>query len=185
MSSTATALPTGTWNVDPSHSRVGFRVKHLGISTVHGKFGEFEGQLVIGDDGTATASGTVQVASIDTADEGRDGHLKSPDFFDAEQLPEITFQSTAITPKDEDTYEIVGDLTMHGITKQITLTAEVGGQDIDPFGNERVGLEVTGAISRSEWNMKFNMAMGSGNVVVSDKVKLELDIEAVKASDDA
>jgi polyisoprenoid-binding protein YceI len=182
MSTTTTALPTGTWNVDTSHSRVAFKVKHLGISTVHGKFGEYEGQLVIADDGTASASGTVKVASIDTADEGRDTHLKSADFFDAEQYPDITFQSTSITAKDEDTFEIIGDLTMHGITKPITLTAETGGTDFDPYGNERVGLEVTGAISRSEWNMKFNMAMGSGNVVVSDKVKLELDIEAVKAS---
>ena len=180
MSTTATALPTGTWNVDPSHSRIGFRVKHLGISTVHGKFNTFEGQLVTAEDGSVTATGTVQVASVDTSDEGRDTHLRSADFFDAETNPEITFQSTSITAKDEDTYEIVGDLTMHGVTKPITLTAEVG-QDADPWGNDRIGLEATGTINRSDWDIKFNIAMGSGNVVVSDKIKLELDIEAVKA----
>ena len=178
---TATALPTGTWNVDPTHSRVGFRVKHLGISTVHGKFNEFVGQLVTSEDGTITASGTVQVASVDTADEGRDTHLRSADFFDIETHPEITFRSTSITANDEDTWEITGDLTMHGVTNAITLTAEVG-QDEDPWGNDRIGLEATATISRSDWDIKFNIAMGSGNVVVSDKIKLELDIEAVKAA---
>jgi polyisoprenoid-binding protein YceI len=181
MSTTATALPTGTWNVDPAHSRLGFRVKHLGISTVHGKFGEFEGQLVSAEDGTVTATGTVQVSSVDTSDEGRDTHLRSADFFDIETYPEITFRSTSITPTDEDTWEIVGDLTMHGVTNSITLAAEVG-QDVDPWGNDRVGVEATTTIHRSDWGMKFNMAMGSGNVVVSDKVKLELDVEAVKAA---
>jgi polyisoprenoid-binding protein YceI len=179
---TSTALPTGTWNVDPSHSRVGFRVKHLGISTVRGEFGEYEGQLVIAEDGTVTASGTVKAGSIDTSDTNRDAHLKAADFFDIEQFEDITFQSTSITPKGDDTYEIVGDLTMHGVTKPITLTAEVGGSEVDPFGNTRIGLEASGDISRSDYGMKFNMALGSGNIAVSDKVKLELDISAVKAS---
>jgi len=183
MSTAVTALPTGTWNVDASHSRVGFRVKHFGISTVHGTFGEFEGRLVIAEDGTADVSGTVKAASIDTADEGRDTHLRTADFFDVEQYPDISFQSTSITGKDEDTYEIVGDLTMHGVTHPITLTAEVGGQDTDPWGNERIGLEATGSLSRSDWGMKFSMAMGSGNAVVGDKIKLQLDVEAVKATE--
>ena len=182
MSATTTALPTGTWNVDSTHSRVGFRVKHLGISTVRGHFDDYEGQLVIDHDGNVTAGGSVKVASVDTADSDRDNHLKGADFFDAESLPEITFQSTSITAKDEDTYEITGDLTMHGVTKAITLTAEVGGSELDPFGNTRVGLEATGELSRSDYGMKFNMALGSGNLAVSDKVKLDLDISAVKAS---
>ena len=182
MSATATSLPTGTWNVDSTHSRVGFRVKHLGISTVRGEFGTYEGQLVVADDGTVTASGKVDVSSIDTSDADRDTHLKAPDFFDAESYPEITFESTSITAEDEDTYEITGDLTMHGVTKPITLTAEAGGSEVDPFGNTRIGFEVTGEISRSDYGMKFNMALGSGNLAVSDKVKLDLDISAVKAS---
>jgi polyisoprenoid-binding protein YceI len=182
MSATTTALPTGTWSVDPTHSHISFRVKHLGISTVRGSFGEFEGQIVIDDDGTATATGSVKVDSIDTSDENRDGHLKSADFFDVENYPEITFQSTDITATGDDTYEITGDLTLHGVTKPITLKAEVGGQETDPFGNDRVGLEATGELSRSDYGMKFNMALGSGNIAVSDKVKLDLDISAIKAS---
>lgn len=181
MSTTATTLPTGTWNVDPSHSRVGFRVKHLGISNVHGEFHDFDGRFVIAEDGTATASGTVKVASIDTNEGDRDGHLKSADFLDADTYPEITFQSTSITATDEDTYEITGDLTMHGVTKPITLTAEIGGSDVDMYGNTRVGLEATAELSRSDYGMKFNAALGSGNMMVSDTVKLDLDIQAVKA----
>jgi polyisoprenoid-binding protein YceI len=180
MSTTTTSLPTGTWNVDPSHSHVTFSVRHIGISKVRGEFGAYEGQLVIGEDGTLTASGSVKVDSISTKDENRDGHLKSADFFDVENYPEITFQSTGFTALDEDTYEITGDLTLHGVTKPITLTAELGGTGPDPFGGERVGLEVKGEISRGEFGMKFNMALGTGNAVVSDTVKLDFDIEAVK-----
>ncbi len=182
MSTTATTLPTGTWNVDPAHSRVGFRVKHLGISNVRGKFGNYEGQLVIADDGSVTAAGTVDADSIDTSDAGRDGHLKSADFFDVENYPEITFQSTSVTAKDEDTYEITGDLTLHGVTKTVTLTAEAGGSEVDSFGNTRVGFEVSGEVSRGEYGMRFDAALGSGNMVVSDKVKLDLDISAIQAS---
>lgn len=182
MSATTTALPTGTWNVDPAHSHVTFSVRHIGISKVRGEFATYEGQLVIAEDGTATASGSVDVASIDTHDENRDGHLQSPDFFDVENHPKITFQSTAITAIDDETYEITGDLTLHGETKPITLKAELGGTETDAFGAERVGLDVSGEISRAEFGMKFNMALGSGNLAVSDKVKLEIDVSAIKAS---
>ena len=180
--STATALPTGTWNVDPSHSHITFSVRHIGISKVRGAFGDFDGKLDIAEDGTLTASGTVKVDSIDTSDENRDGHLKSADFFDVENYPDITFQSTGFEAIDEDTYEITGDLTLHGVTKPITLKAELGGAETDPFGNARIGLDVSGELSRSDYGMKFNQVLGSGNLAVSDKVKLELDISAVKAS---
>ena len=179
---TATALPTGTWNLDPTHSHVTFSVRHIGISKVRGEFKEFEGQLDIGEDGTLSAYGAVKVDSIDTSDANRDGHLNSEDFFDVAGHPEITFQSTGFNAIDESTYEITGDLTLHGVTKPITLTAELGGTETDGFGVERVGLDVSGEISRSEYGMKFNMVLGSGNLAVSDKVKLELDISAVKAS---
>ena len=182
MSTTTTALPTGTWNVDAVHSRVGFRVKHLGLANVRGEFREYEGQLVIGEDGTVQASGSVKVDSIDTGEADRDGHLKSPDFLDAATYPDITFASTSITAVDDDTWEITGDLSIHGVTKPITLKAEVGGSGPDPFGGERVGLEVTGELSRDDYGMKFNQALGTGNAIVSDKVRLDLDIEAVKAS---
>jgi polyisoprenoid-binding protein YceI len=182
MSATTTALPTGTWNVDPTHSHVTFSVRHIGISKVRGEFGTYEGQLVIGEDGAASASGSVDVDSVSTKDENRDGHLKSADFFDVENHPKITFQSTSITEVDEENYEITGDLTILGVTKPITLKAELGGTETDPFGNDRVGLDITGEISRGDFGMKFNMALGSGNLAVSDKVKIELDISAIKAA---
>jgi polyisoprenoid-binding protein YceI len=176
---TETVIPTGTWTVDPAHSRVEFAVKHMGIATVRGNFGTFEGKLEIRADG-AHASGTVETASIDTDEPQRDAHLRSPDFFDAETNPRISFVSKSITMLDGEEFRITGDLTMHGITREITLHADVLGTDIDPWGNERVGLEVTGQLSRGDWEMKFNQALGSGNMLVSDKVKLALDISAIK-----
>lgn len=182
MSATSvTSVPTGTWNVDPSHSVVQFSVKHMGIATVKGQFNEFQGSLTVAEDGTVTAGGTVEVASVDTREAQRDEHLKSPDFFDAATNPQITFAATAITPVDEETFKITGDLTIHGITKPITLEAVVEGTDTDPWGNDRVGLSVVGQLNRGDFEMKFNQALGSGNMLVSDKVKLSLDISAVKA----
>ncbi len=181
MSATALSVPTGTWNVDPSHSEVGFQVKHMGIATVKGKFKEFQGSLTIAEDGTATATGTVQVASVDTNEAQRDEHLRSADFFDAATHEQIAFTSTKIEAVDDETFKIHGDITIHGITKPITLEAVVEGSDVDPWGNTRVGLSVTGQINRSDFEMKFNQALGSGNMLVSDKVKLTLDISAVKA----
>src|SRR5918994_7721524 len=179
MNSTATAtlIPTGTWDVDPSHSTVGFSVKHLGIATVRGKFEQFEGTLEIGDDlSQAHAFGTIQAISVNTNDSGRDEHLRSADFFGVEANPEIRFESKEIRPLDGDTFEIEGNLSMNGVTKPVTLTAVVQGTETDPWGNERVGIEVTGQVNRGDWGMKFNQALGSGNVLVSDKVKLSLDI---------
>jgi polyisoprenoid-binding protein YceI len=185
MISTAktTLVPAGTWTVDPSHSSVGFSVKHLGIATVRGKFDEFEGTLEIGeDDASARAYGTVQGVSVNTNDAGRDEHLRSADFFGVEQNPELRFESTKVAQVDEDSFEIEGYLTMNGVTKPIALRAEVQGTETDPWGNERVGLEVTGQLNRGDWNMTFNQALGSGNLLVGEKVKLNLDISAVKRS---
>jgi polyisoprenoid-binding protein YceI len=184
MSTTAaTVVPTGTWNIDPAHSSVEFQVKHLGIATVKGLFGDFEGTLEIGADGApAKGYGSVKVDSVDTREEQRDAHLRSPDFFDAENHPELTFVSTAIEPVDEDTFKITGDLTIHGVTRQETFEAELQGIEVDPWGNERVGVEVSGSIKRSEYGMTFNQALGSGNMLVSDKVKIALEISAVKAA---
>ena len=181
--STATIAPTGTWNVDATHSRVGFAVKHLGIATVRGTFKEFEGTLEIGDDlSSAKAYGTVKTASVDTNEAGRDEHLRNADFFDAENHPEITFESTRIEATGDGQLQITGDLTINGVTNEVVLDAELGGTEVDPWGNDRVGLEVTGQISRSDFGIKFNMALGSGNMAVGDKVKLDLDISAVKAA---
>jgi len=182
MSTTAitTQIPTGTWTVDAGHSTVGFAVKHMGIATVRGKFEQFEGALEATESGLV-ARGTVQAASVNTNEEQRDAHLRSADFFNADANPVISFQSTAIEPVDEDTFEITGDLTINGVTNPVTLKAEIQGLDTDPWGNDRVGLEVTGQLSRGAYGMTFNQALGSGNMLVADKVKLVLDISAVKA----
>jgi polyisoprenoid-binding protein YceI len=177
---TSTQIPTGTWTVDPGHSTVGFAVKHMGIATVRGKFEQFEGALEVSESGVV-ARGTVQAASVSTNEDQRDAHLRSADFFNAEVNPVISFQSTAIEPIDEETFEITGDLTINGVSNPITLKAEVQGLDTDPWGNERVGLEATGQLSRGAYGMTFNQALGSGNMLVADKVKLSLDISAVKA----
>lgn len=180
---TSTLVPTGTWSVDPAHSKVGFAVKHMGIATVRGEFKEFEGTLEVGEDlSAAKAHGTVTIASVDTNEPQRDGHLRSPDFFDADTHSTLTFESTRIEPVDDETFRIVGDLTLRGVTKEIVLEAEVQGTDVDPWGNDRVGLEITGQLSRGDYGMKFNQALGSGNVLVGDKVKLALDVSAVKQS---
>jgi polyisoprenoid-binding protein YceI len=175
------AAPSGTWKVDPIHSNVGFAVKHMGIATVRGGFTEFEGTLELGEDlSSAKAYGTVKVESVDTSEPDRDQHLRSPDFFDVAQYPELRFESTSIEALDEETFRITGSLTIRGVTNEIVLHAAVQGTDVDPWGNERLGLEVTGQLSRRDYGMKFNQALGSGNMVVGDTVSLALDISAVK-----
>ena len=181
MSQALATVPTGTWGADVGHSRVGFAVKHLGIATVHGRFTDFEGTLEMGDEiSSAKIKGSVKAASVNTEEEARDEHLRSADFFDAVEYPEITFESTAVSPKDEETLKVTGDLTIHGVTNEVELDVEIVGTETDPWDNARVGLEVTGVISRGDFGMKFNQALGSGNMLVSDKIKLHLDVSAVK-----
>ena len=178
---TPVRVPTGRWAVDPSHSSVEFQVKHLGIANVRGYFANFGGTVEIGEDlASAKVHGTVDAGSIDTNDEGRDAHLRSPDFFDVGQYPDISFKSTEITPTGDETFEITGDLTMHGVTRPLKLEAEITGTEQDPYGNDRVALEVTGQLNRSDYGMTFNQVLGSGNALVSDRVKLRLDVSAIK-----
>ncbi|HLH14824.1 MAG TPA: YceI family protein [Solirubrobacteraceae bacterium] len=178
---TQVALPTGTWQVDPVHSSVEFQVKHLGIASVKGQFKEFEGTLEVGPDG-ARAFGKVDVASVDTREPQRDAHLRSPDFFEVETHPHITFESTSFRQLDEDTFEVQGEFTIHGVTRPLKLDVTLEGTETDHEGNPRVGLSASAQINRSDYGMKFNMALGSGNVVVGDKVKILLDISAVKTA---
>ena len=174
-----TPVPQGTWQVDPVHSSVEFHVKHLGIATVKGQFKVFEGTLNVGAEG-ARAFGTVDVASVDTREPQRDEHLRSADFFEVEQFPQITFQSTAIRPLDDEEFEIDADLTIHGVTRPVTLKATFEGAETDHQGNDRVGVSASAQINRSDFEMKYNAALGSGNLVVSDKVKILVEISAVK-----
>jgi polyisoprenoid-binding protein YceI len=175
-------ISTGTWEVDPAHTRVGFAVKHMGVSTVRGEFREFEGAFEVAEDlSSSRAYGTVQAASVDTNQPQRDEHLRSADFFGAEENPELRFESTRIEEIGEDTFRVVGDLAMNGVTNEVELLAEVTGSDIGPAGEERIGLEITGQVSRRDYQMRFDAALGSGNAVVADKVKLALDVAVVKS----
>lgn len=178
---TRSLIPTGTWTVDAAHSTVGFAVKHMGIATVRGRFTEFEGTLEVGEDlAGSSARGTVKAASITTEEQQRDEHLRSPDFFDVERFPEIAFESTSVEAIDDESSVVAGNLTMHGVTQEVKLQAVVQGTDIDISGDQRVGLEAVGVLNRSDFDMKFNQALGSGNVLVGDKVNIALDISAVK-----
>jgi polyisoprenoid-binding protein YceI len=177
---TAPLIPTGTWTVDAAHSSVRFSVKHMGIANVRGRFSEFEGTLEMHENlADCRAFGTVKVASIDTGEPQRDDHLRSADFFNVEEFPEMTFESTRAEAIDDDSTRVFGNLTMHGITKEITLDVLVQGTDTDPWGNTRAGLEIVGKLLRSDFDMKFNQVLGSGNKLVGDKVGLALDISAV------
>ena len=181
MSTTATTIvPVGTWAIDPSHSKVGFSVKHMGIATVRGEFEKYDGSLTVGADGTYSVTATVEAASINTQEPQRDEHLRSPDFFSAEEHPQLTLTSTSVEQKGDDELRITGRLTMNGVTNDVTLDAEVLGTDVDPWGNDRVGLELRGQLSRGEYGMKFNQALGSGNMLVSDKVKIAIVLSLVR-----
>jgi polyisoprenoid-binding protein YceI len=181
---TATLAPTGTWNVDRVHSRVGFAVKHLGIATVRGSFNDFEGVFEFGEDlASSRAYGTVKTASVDTGESARDEHLRNADFFDAEINPDITFESTSIEHLDEDVLKVTGNLALNGVAKEQTFHAELQGTEVDPGGNVRVGLEISGQISRGDYGMSFgDQLLGSGNRAVGDKVKIAIDVSAIKAA---
>ncbi len=170
------------WVIDPSHSEVQFKVKHLVISTVTGSFGQYEGQVESnGDDfDGAKISFSADISSINTGSEQRDGHLKSADFFDAEQFPKLTFVSTSMTKTGDDTYSLAGDLSMHGVTKAVTLKAEYGGQMQDFYGQTKAGFEINGTIKRKEFGLTWDGVTEAGGVVVSDDVRLVLNIQVTK-----
>ncbi|PWJ24032.1 polyisoprenoid-binding protein YceI [Branchiibius hedensis] len=170
-------LTPGVWTVDPSHSTVGFLARHLMVSKVRGSFTEFTADVKIGEQfEDSTVSATVQLASVSTGSEDRDGHLKSPDFFDVENNPTMTFTSTKVTP---DTLE--GDLTIKGVTKPVTFELEFDGVSADPWGGTRAGFEATTEINRKDFGLTWNVAVEGGGVLVSEKVKINLDIQLVKA----
>jgi len=175
-------LAKTTWAIDPTHSEIQFKVKHLVISTVTGSFKSFEGTLETeGDDFTdAKIQFSADIDSIDTNMPQRDGHLKSADFFDAENHPKLTFVSTSFTKKDEDTYILTGDLTMRGTTKSVTLSATYGGQMVDFYGNTKVGFEIAGKVNRKDFGLNWSAVTEAGGVVVSDEVKLHLNIQLAK-----
>jgi polyisoprenoid-binding protein YceI len=182
---TATASATGTYTIDPSHSRIGFVARHAMVTKVRGSFNEFEGTGYFDAENPANShlQVTVQAASIDTRNADRDGHLRSNDFFDMETYPTITFTSTSVDVVDDETYRVTGDLTVKGVTRPVTVDFEYAGTAVDPFGNTRLGLDGSVVINRKDWGVNWNAALETGGVLVSEKVTLEFEVSAIKAAD--
>lgn len=178
MSTTTKTL----WTIDPAHSEVQFKVKHMVISTVTGNFNSYSGQIEADSDDFKNAKGTftADIDSISTNNEGRDSHLKSDDFFKAEKFPQLSFESTSVSKTADNEYEVAGNLTIRDITKEITLNAVHGGTAVDPHGNTKAGFEITGVINRKKFGLKWNGVTEAGNVMVSDDVKLQLNVQFAK-----
>lgn len=180
MTTATTTLPNlapGTWAIDPTHSTVGFVVRHLVVSKVRGTFNDFTGAITVAEDGTPSVQAEIQVASIDTNNEQRDGHIRSADFFDVEQFPTATFVSTAVRPAGSN-FVVEGDFTLHGVTKPVELALEFLG--VNPgMGNGPVaGFEATTTINRKDFGISIEMPLEGGGAVVGDKITLNLEIEA-------
>lgn len=172
------------WAIDPAHSEVQFKVKHLMISTVTGNFTQFEGSIEQegADFSNAKINFSANVASINTGNEQRDGHLKAADFFDVENHPNMTFASSTIEKKDESNYLVHGDLTIRGISKPVVLTVEHTGIAKDPWGNEKAGFNLSGKLNRNDWNLSWNAPLEAGGVLVSEEVRLLAEIQLAKAN---
>ncbi len=178
MTATAvlTGLTTGTWTIDPTHTEVGFVARHLMVSKVRGTFTDVSGTVTVGEElSDSHADVTIATASVSTGTPDRDAHLRSGDFFDAEVYPEITFVSTSY-----DGETLVGDLTIKGVTKPVTLDVDFGGVATDPWGNEKAAFEATTEIDRTEWGLTWNAALEKGGVLVSDKVRIVIDVQLAK-----
>jgi polyisoprenoid-binding protein YceI len=173
---------TGTYTLDPAHTRIGFTARHAMVTKVRGAFNEFTGTVVLdgANPANSTATVTIKAASIDTRNEQRDGHLRSNDFLSMEEYPEITFVSTSAKETGENEFELTGDLTIRGVTNSITIPFTFEGVATDPFGNVRAGFEGSVAISRANYGISWNAALETGGVLVSDKIVLEFEISAIK-----
>lgn len=175
---------TGDYTIDPAHSRLGFVARHAMVTKVRGSFNDFAGSVHLdGDDvGKSSAQVTLQVASIDTRNADRDEHLRTNDFLAAETHPQITFTSTGATRTGEDTFDLAGDLTIKGVTKEVTVPFSFEGQAVDPFGNTRIGFEGSTTINRQEFGVNFNAVLETGGLMVSDKITLEFELSLIKQS---
>ncbi|MCO5260691.1 MAG: YceI family protein [Crocinitomicaceae bacterium] len=175
-------MATNKWVIDPSHSEVMFKVKHLMISNVTGVFNGFQGGAATEEDDFSTAQFefSAPINAISTNNEQRDGHLKSADFFDAENYPELTFKSKKVEKVDDDTYSIIGDFTIKGVTNEAKLKMEFGGITKDPYGNTKAGFSLNGKINRADYGLTWNAALETGGVMVSEDVRLNADIQLVK-----
>ena len=184
-SSTATAIPgyvAGTWTIDPVHSEIGFSARHMMVSKVRGKFGNFSGQIVTAEDPfKSSATAEIDLKSITTGNDQRDEHLRSADFFEVETYPTMTYRSTGARFEDGN-YVLDGELTLKGVTKRVPLVLELNGFGPDPYGGTRAGFTASGELSRGDFNVNFNAPLQNGGVVVGDKITLHLEIEAVLAA---
>jgi polyisoprenoid-binding protein YceI len=175
-------MATTKWALDPTHSELGFKIKHLMITNVSGFIKNFhvEAETEGTDFSTARVKVTADMSSISTNNEQRDAHLRNADFFEVEKYPELTFVSTKVEKTDDDTFNVHGDLTLKGITKPLTLQVEYAGVTKDFYGNEKAGFTVTGKIKRNEWGISFNKALETGGVALGEEVKLNSEIQLVK-----
>jgi len=182
MTATSQAPTTTTWTIDPAHTVVELAVKHLMFSTVKGRFPTVSGIIVLNEADLSASSVTAEIeaASIHTGDAARDAHLRSADFLDVEAFPTITFRSTEIVPQGRDKFIIVGDLTLHGETREVSLEAELLGTGTDPWGGRRAGFAATTTISRKEFGLTWNQGLEAGGVLVGDQVKISLEIQATQ-----
>lgn len=177
-------MATTKWELDPTHSELGFKIKHLMISNVSGSFKKFEVNVETQNDDFSTAKivARANMSSIYTNNEQRDAHLRNSDFFEVEKYPELVFQSTRVEKVDDETFHLYGDLTMKGVTKPVKLSVEYSGLTKDPWGGERVGFVVTGKIKRGDWGINFNGVLETGGVMLGEEVKLNSEIQLVKVS---
>lgn len=180
----ALADVTGDYTVDVAHTRIGIRARHAMVTTVRGAFSDFEGKahLDAADPPASSVSLRIRTASIDTGQADRDAHLRSADFLDVEQFPEIVFVSTDVEQVDDDVYRVTGDLTIRDVTRPVSVDFTLTGSAKDPFGNVRVGFEGAVAIKRSEWGLTWNTPLDTGGVLVSDRIQIEFDVSAVQAA---
>jgi polyisoprenoid-binding protein YceI len=179
----ATTAGRATWKLDPAHTQVGFTVRHMMFATVKGQFRDVSGELMV-DGADVTESQvrvTIAAGSIDTGVDGRDQHLRSADFFDAANYPELTFESRRIERAVDGALKVTGELTIHGITREVVLTARETGRGTDPWGQERIGFSAETRIDRRDFGLRWNQALETGGVLVSDEVKITLEVEAVRA----
>ena len=181
---TAPATLTGQYLIDPAHSRIGFSARHAMVTKVRGSFKDFEGTGYFDADNpeNITLDLTIKAASIDTRSPDRDTHLRSNDFLAMDQYPEITFRATKVTKSGPSTYEVTGDLNLRGVAKPVVVAFEYTGAAVDPYGNQRIGLEGATIINRKDWGVSWNAALEAGGVLVSEKVNLEFEVSAIRSS---
>ena len=176
-----TVPAAGTWQVDTAHSSVEFVARHLVVTKVRGRFADWSAELVIGErPEDSRVDVTIQAASFSTGDEARDGHVTSPDFLDVEQFPTLTFTTTSVAAGKGDSWDVVGDLTIHGVTKPVTLSVEFGGAAQDPWGNTKAGFSASTEIDREDFGLTWNQTLETGGVLISKNIRIEIEVQALQ-----